>query len=54
MEAASGTGSTTWIYVSKGLTPTGDYVAASWDATDTISLSGYESSSSAPTITFTT
>lgn len=41
MAQASGTGVTSWIYVSKGLTASGSYVSAAWDSTDTIVLSGY-------------
>jgi hypothetical protein len=42
MEKATGAGTTTDIYVSKGLTASGSYVSASWgDTTDTITLSGY-------------
>lgn len=53
METASGNGVVSWIYVSKGLTASGDYVSASWDSSDTIVISGYESTTSGPTISFT-
>jgi hypothetical protein len=56
MEGSSGTGTSSTIYVTKGLsaTTTGGKVSAVWDATDTIVLSGYASTTSGPTVTFQT
>jgi len=55
MARSLGSGIASWVYVSKGLTASGTTISAGWDgtSTDTISISGYKSSSSAPTITFT-
>lgn len=43
----------TKIYVSAGLTPVSSYINATWASSDTIEISGYKSSSAAPTVTFT-